>query len=523
MALSTEDGGLTLSLGPWALAMQEYNFEIVYRKGTLNNNADALSRLPTSIPPTVAMTSARKQTTTVVQAQQDDPILNQIYQALLQSKEKPTDPQWKQLPFQRYLQLWHQLSLVDSTICRTYHPSPTTASVTVPLIPPSLRKQVLHQAHDPPSAGHQGHLKTLSRMKEEAYWPGMASDVQQYCQECNTCQQSKLTSPIRAPLSNIPIGNPWEMLAVDILEVPVSRNNYRYLLVVMDYFTKWADAIPLRDQKAATITDAIVKLCCNFGIPDVLHSDQGRNFESTLFHQMLQAFGIHKSRTTAYHPQSDGMVERFNRSLLQLLRCYVDSEDDWERYLPLVLYAYRTAQHSSTGVSPFHLMFGRPPQSSPFQSSTAFDPNTYSAQLQAKLASLQDLVHSAITNAAQKQKLYYDKHSHVRSFVPGDLVYLSNPRSGKLQPRWQGKWRIREIKSPTDVTITDGQNTKVVHVNRLQHRKQPQHDSTSSINTDSAPNNWFPPQIDHHIVSAPSPLQRRYPQRDRRPPDWLRP
>ena len=342
----------------WALAMQEYNFNIVYRKGTLNSNADVLSHLLTS---TVAMTSARKQTTTIVQAQQDDPILNQIYHALLHSKEKPTDTRWKQQPFQRYLQLWHQFSLVDSTICRTYHPSPTTASVTVPLIPPSLRQQVLLQAHDPPSAGHQGYLKTLSRIKEEAYWPGMASDVQRYCQECSTCQQSKLTSPIQAPLSNIPIGNPCEMLAVDILEVPVSRNNHRYLLVVMDYFTKWADAIPLHDQKATTITDAIVKLCGNFGIPDVLHSDQGRNFESTLFHQMLQAFGIHKSRTTAYHPQSDGMVERFNRSLLQLLRCYVDSEDDWERYLPLVLYAYRTAQHSSTGASPFQLMFGRPP------------------------------------------------------------------------------------------------------------------------------------------------------------------
>jgi len=178
-------------------------------------------------------------------------------------------------------------------------------------------------------------------------------------------------------------------------------------------------------------------------------------------------------------PQSDGMVEHFNRSLLQLLRCYVDSEDDWECYLPLVLYVYHTAQHSSTGASPFQLMFGRPPQSSLFQPSTAFDPNTYSAQLQTKLASLQDLVHSDITEAAQQQKLYYDKHSHVHSFVPGDLVWLSNPRSGKLQPRWQGKWRIPETKSPTDIKISDGQSIKVVHVNRLQHCKQSQYDSTS--------------------------------------------
>ena len=86
-------------------------------------------------------------------------------------------------------------------------------------------------------------------------------------------------------------------------------------------------------------------------------------FESTVFHQTLKAFGVEKSRTTAYHPEGDGMVERFNRSLLQLLRMYVEKEEDWEKHLPLALYAYRTAVHSSTGVSPFMLMYGREPSS----------------------------------------------------------------------------------------------------------------------------------------------------------------
>ena len=150
------------------------------------------------------------------------------------------------------MQLWHQLSLKDDGICRTYYPSPTSDSVTVPLIPPSLQQQALYHAHccNIPSAGHQGYHKTLSRLKE-AYRPGMASDVQHYCEECNTCQKSKPSASVRAPLVNIPIGNSWEMLPVDILEVPISQNNHRYLLVVMDYFTKWADAIPLRDQKAS--------------------------------------------------------------------------------------------------------------------------------------------------------------------------------------------------------------------------------------------------------------------------------
>ena len=103
-----------------------------------------------------------------------------------------------------------------------------------------------------------------------------------------------------------------------------------------------------------------------------MHSDQGQNFESTTLKQTLEAFGISKSQTTAYHPQGDGLVEHFNRSLLQLLRCYVQSEPDWERYLPLVLYAYHTAKDTSTGVSSFQLMFGRKPKL-PENSTDAFD------------------------------------------------------------------------------------------------------------------------------------------------------
>ena len=121
-----------------------------------------------------------------------------------------------------------------------------------------------------------------------------------------------------------------------------------------------------------------------------------------------------------------------------------------------MLYTYRTAQHSSTGASPFQLMFGRPSQSSPFCQPTDFDPNTYSAQLQTKLASLQEFVHTNISASAQQQKIHYDKHSHVHSFVAG---------------------------------APNGQVTKVVHVNRLRHRKQPQH--ISAPVTDIPSNIWF--------------------------------
>ena len=201
------------------------------------------------------------------------------------------------------------------------------------------------------------------------------------------------------------------MIAADILDVPLSSKNNCYLLVVQDYYTKWAEAIPLQDQKAVTITNELIKVFSRLGIPEILHSDQGRNFESTVLAQTLNAFGLTKSRTTAYHSECDGMVERFNRTLLQLLRSYVDTEENWEQYLPLVLYAYRTSVHFSTGISPFMMMYGRQPKHSGLSNPTAFNAKSYPVYLQDKLANLQDFVESNLAAAADQQKSSYDAHS----------------------------------------------------------------------------------------------------------------
>ena len=182
--------------------------------------------------------------------------------------------------------------------------------------------------------------------------------------------------------------------------------------------------------------------------------------------QTLQAFGIVKSHTTAYHPQGDGIVECFNRSLLQLLRSYVEKEADWEQNLPLVLFAYRTVIHSSTGTSPFLLMFGRQPKICDFDDSRAYDISSYQQQLQAKLAELQGFVETNLVEAAQAQKLSYDHQSRTTNFHKGDSVWLSIPTAGKLSPRWEGDWTIQEVKSTVTMKITNGHLSKVVHVRK---------------------------------------------------------
>ena len=178
------------------------------------------------------------------------------------------------------------------------------------------------------------------------------------------------------------------MITVDILEVLLSLSNNHYLLVVKDYLTKWAEAIALPVQTGARITTEMVKIFSTYVPPQILHSDQCRNFESTMLSEALKAFVVEKSQRTPYHPQGDGMFERFNHSLLQLLQSYVKSKNDWECYLRLFLYMYRTETHYSMGDPPFMIMFGGFQVLPQLTQTNAIDATSYLGHLTTKIVEL---------------------------------------------------------------------------------------------------------------------------------------
>ena len=267
----------------------------------------------------------------MLQAQLVDPILSHLVTSFQRDSIQPQGGLWKQPQYRRWLQLWPQLVIKDGVLHRYYTKPIRKEKTVIPITPSSLRSSYLQQFHDSPSAGHLGFTKTLSQLKDNVYWVGMAADTQVYCDSCDVCNRSKPPHPPQLPLVNTPIGKPWEMVGVDVLKVPISCHGSQYILVIQDYFTKWPVAIPMKDQTANTIVQALVSTFSNYGIPSVLHSDQGTNFESTILKQTCEAFGIHKSRTTPYHPQGDGLLERTNRSLLQLLRSYCTESCDWEK------------------------------------------------------------------------------------------------------------------------------------------------------------------------------------------------
>ena len=158
------------------------------------------------------------------------------------------------------------------------------------------------------------------------------------------------------------VGAQLERIAVDVLgPLPVSEKGNKYLLIVGDYLTKWVEAYPLENQRADVVTEVLVKeFISRFGAPMQMHSDQGRNFESAVFSGVCNLLGINKTRTTALHPESDGMVERFNRTLENQLAIFVEHhQKDWDDHVPLLMMSYQSAVHESTKQTPAKLMFGR--------------------------------------------------------------------------------------------------------------------------------------------------------------------
>ncbi|GBM90897.1 Retrovirus-related Pol polyprotein from transposon 412 [Araneus ventricosus] len=180
------------------------------------------------------------------------------------------------------------------------------------ILPKHRIQEVLRETHDSASGGHFGVMKALSKTRERFYWDRLRDDVEKWCRECHACGARKgPKTRTKGRLQRYNVGTTFERMALDILgPLPVTTKGNRYLLVLMDYFTKWPEAIPITDQEASTVAEELVRArISRYGVPMILHSDRGTNFNSALFTELCKLFGILKTRTTALHPESDGMVE----------------------------------------------------------------------------------------------------------------------------------------------------------------------------------------------------------------------
>ena len=419
----------------------------------------------------------------LAKAQVDDEILGDFVQAKLAGTPKPKweDISMRNTEYKAWWSDWDVLEMRDDLLCRRWVKDSTSKVIYLPAVPTSLRAEVLKQVHDSVGAGHFGRRKTLLRLQESFYWPQRRKSVVAYCKDCTVCARRKGPRKRQhGPMQRYCAGAPMERVGVDILgPLPVTDRGNRYLLVAMDYFTKWPEAIPIANQEATTIAEALVSnFFCRFGSCLELHSDQGRNFESAVMAEVCKLFGVHKTRTTALYPQSDGLVERFNSTLLNSLSTFVsDHQRDWDLCTPLVLLAYRTAVHESTGVAPCEAMMGRPLRGPlelafprPDQEQSTVD-SQYVHELTARLESVQKFVRANLDLSGLDLKRRYDRRADQTGFQPGDAVWLYNPRvtkgrSPKLGRPWDGPYRVMERLTDVVYRIQSSPRSKPYTVNR---------------------------------------------------------
>ena len=304
----------------------------------------------------------------------------------------------------------------------------------------------------------------------------MSDFVKDRISACHKCVPRKLPVNRHHPMGHVPVSGRFERVAMDLLDVSViSAKGYKYILVVCDYFTKYTEAYPLKDKTARSVADALMDIWLpRYGFPLFLHSDQVKEFDNAMIHKLSKLLGTVKTKTTPYHPRSDGLVERFNRTLLAMLAMFVSQEhDNWDDLLPFMMLAYNTTVHTSTGFTPYRLVFGdecnlpgnlvhRELRADP----PPGDPGTYASWVQQALYESYDEVRTQQQRATHRQKRNYDSKAVARAFPIGcwTLRYYPPARKNKLCSPWIGPYKI--VRAPMEwvVGIQIDADVRIVYV-----------------------------------------------------------
>ena len=339
------------------------------------------------------------------------------------------------------------------------------------MVPYKLRPTVLTAMHDCPLSGHMGVKKTLARLVHRFWWPKMAVDVQRWISSCKLCARRKMPKGIDKPIRSILPGMsagysaPFAELVVDTLG-PLTRTKRRnkYCIIFGDRLTKYPEGFAVRNQRAKTVAKLIVnEIIPRYGVPRTLLSDQGSNYLSKLCREVYKEMNIRKLQTSAYYPQGNGMVERFNHTLVNMLAMYTnEKQDDWDEWLPHVLFAYRAAKHASTGYSPFYMLHGFEPRypidvlkndQLDYANSHEWVQHAVSSIKAAHAVAQQNL-----QNIDNKLATINISRKPLRVYHPGDLVLVFHPKGDeklppKLQLKWRGPYEILRQRGPLTYTV----------------------------------------------------------------------
>ena len=331
----------------------------------------------------------------------------------------------------------------------------------------------------------------------------------------------------KAPLQPIPaFDEPFSRILIDCVgPLPRTKSGNEYLLTIMCTSTRFPEAIPLRNIKTKSIVKALIKFFTFVGLPKSVQSDQGSNFMSGIFQQVMHELGIKQYRSSAYHPESQGALERFHQTLKNMIRSYCfDTEKDWDEGIHLLLFAVRESVQESLGFSPFELVFGHSVRGplkllkEKFLSNdeTPLNLLQYVFDFRNRLSRACEVARSNLKTSQGKMKARYDNHVIDRKFKPGDKVLALLPIPGRpLQARYFGPYTIDKKTSDLNYIInTPGRRKfkQMCHVNML--KQYFDRDSSISkpitvVNTVPQESNVFEPEVNSDFIDKSNPGQSK--------------
>ena len=500
-------------LARWYEILAQFQFTIEHRPGAEHVIPDALSRRPPDVSDKACQTddpaesvfrvSASDWTVSFLKAEQEkDPDISEIGRHLSAGRKPKKNELSKDSG--RFLSQWHRLRLVDGVLYRLYKRKPFDANQFQIVLPRSLISSVLASLHAGPSGGHFATDKLFEQVRLRFWWPQMLSEIESFCKKCPQCGSRNVPTPApRASLGELSATEPLDVVGLDILSsLPQTPSGHKHILVVVDHFSRWVEAYPLRSQEATEVASVFVReFISRFGCPRRIHSDRGANFTGEIMQKTCELLGIKRSNTTAFHPMSNSIVERTNRTLINMFAKFLEQHEhsEWDKNLPLLLLGLRAQIHRSLGVSPYCVMFGREPRlpvqmelDAPLRGRTR-GITEYLDELKANLKALHQAAFDKSKISHKKNKAVYDRKINSFNYSPGDKVYLHKgvvPKGAyyKFIRPWKPAVVVDKVGELNYRIKLDGsRSTLLVHHNRLKPRTTPDSDTTSRRSSEPQP------------------------------------
>lgn len=415
--------------------------------------------------------------------QEQDEVLGRVFY-YVQRHKRPTKSERanESSGVRKLLRHWPKLALKDGMLYRKKKDIKMNMAIQQFVVPDSLKAQVLNGLHD--SAGHQGQARTLSLARQRFFWIGMERDIVNHVKNCFRCLVGKTPEPKdRAPLESIHTSEPMELVCIDFWTAEQTDKKCVDVLVVTDHFSKLAHAFPCKNQSAKQVARRLWNdFFCVYGFPKRIHSDQGANFESQLIKELLEMAGVQKSHTTPYHPMGNGITERYNRTLGNMIRSLPPNyKARWPQMLQTLTFCYNCTEHETTGFAPFYLMFGRIPRlpvdvvfQQVLHNTSVVDHSEFVARLRHDLAEAARIAQKHSRSEQARQAETYNHRAKGLPLAVGDQVLLANrgeKGKRKVADRWDSKvYEVLSVKPEINVySIRDSETkkVKVVHRNLL--------------------------------------------------------